>query len=198
MINAKEMITNIFASKPKTTVFLAIALVSVVLILTFLKVTILPKNTPNLPQLKSIDQIVPGSTKEVQLQQIPGRYAEKKSGDKTQVFVGENKPQQYSIIESKNGSITNLIIDDKAEFEFPTIGQYQTKYGAPSEILYGPWQESGYLSHLFLSPGLIVIAHQNTKDIIEVWKIPQNMSLTSFFQQFGKSFSTSPSLENQF
>ena len=72
-------LTNIQIPKlEKKTLLLVSVLSAVVLALASFRVFTKPKTTSVLPELASVSQIIPGTTKETQLQKISDRYAEKK------------------------------------------------------------------------------------------------------------------------
>lgn len=187
-----------FKLNRKTKLFLALLAIIAGVLAAF---TLTNKEKAGLPTPKTItdiNQIIPGQTTADQLENLEGKYATKTENGRIIILVGQNEPDRYSKIELKENIVADIIIRDTTKFEFNTLDQYQNKYGLPNKILYGPWQNSGFLSYLFLQPNFIIIAHQNTQEIVEVWKIPQNLGLEQFFQSYEGKFSTSPKINNQF
>lgn len=149
-------------------------------------------------RINTLEQVEVGKTTIDQLDNLLNQFGQKKQDGKTTIFVGENRPQGYSTIEVKQGVVKQIIVNDKQHFEFSSSVQYQEKYGKPDLSLYGPWQESGYISNIYLGLGLIVVGHQRTNDVIEVWKIPAGLITDQFFAAYGDQFYPSPQPKNQF
>lgn len=148
--------------------------------------------------INTLEQVEAGKTTVGQLDNLSNRFGQKEQNGKTMIFVGENRPQGYSTIEVEQGIVKQIIINDRQRFEFFSSAQYQEKYGKPDLSLYGPWQESGYISDIYLRLGLIVIGHQRTNDVVEVWKIPAEITTDRLFAAYGDQFFSSPQPKNQF
>jgi hypothetical protein len=142
----------------------------------------------------AIEKVIPGKTVIKESGQLEGYYATatNDNNNKTTVLVGENQPGKYSSVILKNNLVSYIIINNLAEFEFTNLPEFIGKYGQSDKILYGPWQESGYLSYVYLITGQIIIAHQQTNEVIEIWKIPPAITLTKLLRDFSENFSDFP------
>lgn len=150
------------------------------------------------PSIVSVESVTPGVTQEIELSRVEDRFASREIGNTTYILVGENQSQRYSTIEVQNGVVSAVTIDDPRQFQFPNLRGYQSIYGQPDPILYGPWEESGFRSYLYLKEGLIVIGHERTGEVIEVWRIPSGLSFEQLLQKFGDRFSISSRRESHF
>lgn len=178
-------------NKKVLTVILGAAAVNIILLLIFGisgKKPVLQDKQP----ISNIQNIIPGTTTAGELAGLPKQYAIlPDSGQTKTIFVGENQPGKYSSLVTENNIVSKIIINDLSLFDSSVLSGYTQKYGQTDMVLYGPWQESGYISHIFLKPGLIVIAHQRTEEVIEIWKIIPGLTLSQFSQKFGGEFSDS-------
>ena len=157
-----------------------------------------PKNKPQSPiiPITQVNQINPGSTTLDQLNQLPDQFSTQKNASQITILTGQNKSHSYSSINIKDNIVSHIIISDISQFEFIQLLPYLNKYGQPDQKFYGPWQASGYFSYLYLKYGLIVIAHQSTNKVVEIWKIPQNLTFPQFLNQYPQ-FSSSPQSPNR-
>ncbi len=124
----------------------------------------------------SLAEIVPGKTTTEQISNIPNLYHQQTTAQGTKTYFGNNAPKQYSEVVSKDNIVIAYKKTHPNSFEFKTLNEYMGKYGSTSWIVTTESQEFGFKGYVYKEAGLIVFAHETSKEVIEEWIVEKNVT----------------------
>ncbi len=160
---------NIFSRKQQL-IFLGVFLISLsILVYSYLR--------PTPPQpLDDFSAIDPGNTTKSQLSNLPS-YHSKTQGDQELIYFGQNAPKKYSEAIIQNGLVVAYKKTDPNTFQFSNFSEYSSKYGRFQFTVSSSYSEFGYSGYVYLEPGLVVVAHEGSDEVVEEWLIPKDASI---------------------
>jgi hypothetical protein len=148
---------------------------------------------PAAPQTPTTPE--PGKTTLDNLHLTVTPYLAKPTGTSTEYYVGDSQSYDHTqyVIDNKSRLLTYYIDGDPKHFQFTTLKDYINTFGEPNFVRYNSWYNyGGFTAHIFLNPGLVIIAQPKSGAVTEVWHIPPRLTPDQFQTQFKDLLTTAP------
>jgi len=129
-------------------------------------------------------KIIPGTTKEKDIEKALGKPVEK-SGNI--LNYQSNNPNSYNTVQVENGKVAFVkeIITSKIE---KTKKDIVSEYGEPKYKLYGPYSNSGINLYIYPDKGLAFLGGDDFDSIQEIWYFPPT-TFEDFKRTYAKDYS---------